>query len=112
MGAINLAMTLRKAGHKPEAKEFLRARSHVANRILGREDLVSLRIRWLYANSLWGDPDATLDDLVEAEATLKSVERSWRRIIGSAHQDTRDLELSLARAREKLAARQTLSGSA
>ena len=87
------------------------AACHVADRILGREDLVSLRINWLYANSLWGDPDATLDDLVEAEATLKSVERSWRRIIGSAHQDTRDLELSLARARQKLSARETPPGS-
>ena len=71
----------------------------------------SLRLRWLYANSLWGDPDATLDDPVEAEATLKSVKGSWRRVMGAAHPDTIELETALSNAQETLVRARAASGA-
>ena len=108
--ALNFAMTLRKAGHKPEAKEFLRTRSPVADRALGRENYISLRLRWLHANSLCDDADATLDELVQAEATLKSVLGSWRRIMGASHPDTIPLEHAVVRVQAALAAHQSAPG--
>ena len=38
-----------------------------------------------YTRALYEDPDATLDDLREAETTLVETERTARRILGSAH---------------------------
>ena len=42
-------------------------------------------LRWLYAQSLYMDDDATLDDLREAVSTLEDVERIARRVMGDAH---------------------------
>ena len=49
---LNLALALQKTGNNPEAKELLRARIPVAERSLGREHYIYLKLRWLYANSL------------------------------------------------------------
>ena len=85
--------------------------SPVADRVFGREHFVSLRLRWIYANSLCDDADATLDDLVQAEATLKSVLGSWRRIMGASHPDTAHLEHAVLRVQAALAARQRPPGN-
>jgi len=45
-------------------------------------------MRTLYAQALYKDPDATLDDLREAVTTLEDLERIARRVLGGAHPDT------------------------
>ena len=62
-------------------------------------------LRWLYAQSLYMDDDATLDDLREAVSTLEDVERIARRVLGGAHPLAVDIVHSLQKAREALAAR-------
>ncbi len=43
----------------------------VARRVLGESHELTLRIRLGYAQTLYGDPGATLDDLREAVTTLE-----------------------------------------
>ena len=59
-------------------------------------------MRWLYAETLYKDDGATLDDLREAVTTLEETERTARRVLGSAHPDTVDIEASLRNARTAL----------
>ena len=63
-------------------------------------------MRVLYAQALYKDPDATLDDLREAVTTLEDVERIARRVLGSAHPDTVGIERWLQQARTVLRARE------
>ena len=65
--------------------------------------------RGLYAQSLYVDPDATLDDLREAVATLADAERTARRVFGGAHPLTEQLQVDLRAARAVLRARETPS---
>jgi len=101
--ALNLALALRKTGNNPEAKELLRARIPVAERSLGRENYVYFRLRWAYAKSLTDADDATLDDLVQAEALLDDTYTRFRRVMGDVHPDTPRLRESLLIVREGLA---------
>ena len=64
-------------------------------------------MRWLYAQTIYADPAATLDDLRKAVTTLEDVERTARRIFGGAHpftttigRDLRGARAALLRARE------------
>ena len=45
-------------------------------------------MRWTYAEVLYTDDGATLDDLREAVAKLEDVERTARRVFGGAHPTT------------------------
>ena len=58
---------------------------------------------------LYMNTGATLDDLREAVTTFEEIERTARRVLGSAHPITVDIELSLQEARAALAARETSS---
>ena len=40
---------------------------------------------WNYAEALYQDTGATLDDLREAVTTLEETERTMRRVFGGAH---------------------------
>ena len=62
---------------------------------------------WNYAQALYQDDDATLDDLSEAVATLEESERIARRVLGGAHPATAAQEGSLQEARAALRARET-----
>ena len=64
-------------------------------------------MRWNYAESIWRDAAATLDDLREAVATLEDIARTTRRVLGSAHPTTTDIERDLQNARVVLRARET-----
>ena len=55
------------------------------------------------------DPAATLDDLREAVTTLEDAERIARRVLGSAHPTTANIERNLQNARAALRARETPS---
>ena len=59
-------------------------------------------MRGCYAEALYRDPDATLDDLREAVTTLEETERIARRIFGSAHPLTAQIEQCLQDARATL----------
>ena len=59
-----------------------------------------------YAEALWRDPAATLDDLREAVTTLEDVARTARRVLGGAHPLTTGIERCLRNARDVLEARE------
>ena len=62
------------------------------------------RLRWYFAQSLYKDPAATLDDLREAVTTLEDTVRIARRVLGGAHPLTSAIELNLQNARAALRA--------
>jgi hypothetical protein len=66
-------------------------------------------MRTLYAQALYKDASATLDDLREAVTTLEEIERIARRVLGGAHPLTTDFERDLQKARAALRARETPS---
>ena len=61
----------------------------------------------IYADSLYKDPTATLDDLREAVTMLEDTERTARRVLGIAHPLTVELEDGLRDARAALHLRQS-----
>ena len=63
----------------------------------------------IYADALYMDPGATLDDLREAVTTLEDVERTARRVLGGAYPNVRSMEECLQQARAALRARETSS---
>ena len=83
----------------------------MARRILGDDDELTLTMRWNYANALYKDKGATLDDLREAVTALEDLERTARRVLGGRHPITMGLENNLRYARAVLAARETPSRS-
>ena len=107
--ANNYANTLVKLKRYKEARSMLRKTLPVAQRALGESDSTTLKMRWVYAGALYEDPDATLDDLREAVATLEDAGRIARRVLGGAHPTTAGLEGCLRNARAKLRVRETLS---
>ena len=72
----------------------------VARRVLGETHEITLRTRKIYAQALYNDPGATLDDLREAATTLEDTERTARRVFGGAHPLTVDIERALRQTRE------------
>ena len=64
-----------------------------------------------YAQDLYEDPAATLDDLREAVTTLEDIEQIARRVLGGAHPTTEGIEDDLRNARAALRARETPSAS-
>ena len=62
---------------------------------------------WNYAQTLYMDPSATLDDLREAVTTLEEKGRAARRVLGPAHPLTTLFERDLQKARAALRARET-----
>ena len=66
-------------------------------------------MRRAYAQSLYKDAAATLDDLREAVATLEDSQRIARRVFGGAHPITKGVEFRLRESRAALSARETPS---
>ena len=85
----------------------------VARRVLGKNHEIALRMRWGYAEALYMDDGATLDDLHKAVTTLEDTARIARRVFGGAHPTAVGLDKALRDARAALRARDTASsGSA
>ena len=71
---------------------------------LGESHQDTLRLRWVYARSLYEDPDATFDDLREAANTLEEIEPTARRVLGSAHPLAKTIGNNIRTARAALQA--------
>jgi len=95
-----------------EAKSLLRRSISVARRVLGESHEFTLRTRALYAEALYKDAGATLDDLRESVRTFEEIEPSARRVLGGAHPITMQIEDELQHARPWLRAREATQPSA
>ena len=104
--ANNYASFLISLQRFEEAKALLPRIIPTAQRVLGKSDTVTLRMRWNYADALYHAPGATLDDLREAVTTLEDAGRIARRVLGGAHPLTVGIERSLQKARAALRARE------
>ena len=74
----------------------------VAQRVVGENNESTLRIRETYARALYGDSEATLDDLREALMTLEGLERTARRVLGGANPTTLGIQNALQNSRDAL----------
>ena len=81
----------------------------VTRRVLGENSDVLLKMKHKYAQTLYEDPEATLDDLREAVTTLEELEPIVRRVLGGAHPLTMILEGDVRLMRLTLRARETPS---
>ena len=84
---------------------LLRKTIPVARRVLGDSNEITIRMRWSYAEALYPDTSATLEDLREAANTLEDTERTARRVLGGAHPTAVAIEQSLYNVRAALRAR-------
>ena len=76
----------------------------VARRVLGESRELTLCLRQTYAQTIYHDPGATLDDLREAVTTLEETDRIARRVLGGVHPYTKEIEAYLRYVREVLCA--------
>ena len=81
----------------------------VARRVLGASHDTTIMMRMNYAEALYADDDATLDDLREAVTTLEDLERTARRVLGDAHPLTTGIREDFGDALAALHARETPS---
>ena len=109
VAANNYAASLLDLQRFKEVKGLLRKTMPVARRVLGESQELTLQMRWNYAAVLCKDEGATLADLREAVATLEDAGRIARRVLGSAHPLTVDIERHLRLSRAALEARETAS---
>ena len=65
-----------------------------------------LKMRRLYAEALYRDDSATLDDLHEAATTLEESAQTARRVFGGEHPLTAEIEKSLQKSRATLRGRE------
>ena len=104
---LNLAVSLRTTERFTEAKSFLREQLPKARRVLGEGHHNTLKMRWLYAETLYKDDGATLDDLREAVTTLGETTQVGRRVFGGTHPLTVGIEGALREAWALLRAHET-----
>ena len=107
LAANNYASSFITQERFEEAKSLMCKMMPVARRILGESRELTLRMKWTYAQSLYKDASATLNDLREAESTLKDAVRLARRVLGSTHPTVVQMENSLQNARAILGARES-----
>ena len=81
----------------------------VARRVLGEGNDLMLKLRWSYAEALYLDAGATVDDLRKAVTILVETTRTAQRVFGGAHPMTVGIEKALQCARSALRARETAS---
>ena len=101
----NYADTLVRLERFEEAKSVLRKMMPAARRVLGENNEITLKMRAVYARSLYEDQAATLYDLRKAVTTLEETEETARRVLGAAHPTAMTIELDLRESREALSAR-------
>ena len=100
--ASNYAVSLADLQRFKEAKSLMRKTMPMARRVLGESHDLTLKIRKIYADALYRDDGATLDDVCEAVETLEQLEQTSRRVFGRAHPHTKQIALSNRYARDAL----------
>ncbi len=105
--AFNYASGLARLERFEEAGSLLRKTIPAARRVLGETRELMLKMKKVYADTLYMDPAATLDDLREAVTTLEDTERTTRRVFGISHPTTDMVEYSLQNARAALRTRES-----
>ena len=110
--ANNYAGSLLQLERFEEVKSLLLKTMPVARRILGEGHTATLRMSWTYAEALYKDDGATLDDLRKAVTTLEDAERTARRVLGGAHPIAMGIERYLHEAGAALRARETPQATA
>ena len=103
--ANNYAAMLVHCKRFDEAKSLLRKVLPVARRVFGENAEITLKMRPVFAQARYEDPDATVDDLREAVATLEEAAPIARRVFGGANPLTDIIEGSLRQSQVALAAR-------
>ena len=98
--AVNYAHTLVGLLRFEEARSLSRKTMPVARRALGEGHILTLKMAFHYSRALYEDPEATLDDLREAVATLEDTMRIARRVLGGAHPLIVEVEKAVRYARE------------
>ena len=111
LSAINYGTTLVDLRRLEEAKVLMRKVIPVALRVLGENNDTMLRMRSVYAQALYIDASATLDDLHESVKTYEHAARIARRVMGGAHPLVGSIEKDLRNVRAVLRARETPSTS-
>ena len=104
--ASNYAISLLHLKRFEKSKAVLRKTMPVARRVLGDSHELMLRMKKLYAQALYRDPGATLDDLREAVTTLAEAAQIARRVLGGAHPETAKMEENLQYIRATLGVRE------
>jgi len=113
VAAYNYATSLFELPRFEEAKSLLRKTVPVARRILGESHELTLRMRDLYARTLYNPDGATLADLREAVDTCEETTLTARRVLGGTHPLTVEVGESVLYARATLARKtQSPAGSA
>jgi hypothetical protein len=110
--AFNYATDLQSLHRFKEIKALLSNTMPVARRVLGENDDITLRMRCIYAQSLYEDDGATLDDRRAAVTTLDNLTQTARRVLGGAHPLTKAADQILQDMREALRACEAPSTSA
>ena len=87
-----LANSLYRTRRFDEGKALLRKVIPVARRVLGKGNIDVVRLRWSYGCFLYRAPDATLDDIREAVATMEETYGTVRRVFGAEHSYTREMD--------------------
>ena len=100
------ALSLGRLERFKEIKALLRKTIPVARRVLGDNDILTFQMRKAYAQSLYLDADATLNDVREAVTTLEDTLRLARRVLGRTHPTVVGMEASLRQARAVLGSRE------
>ena len=102
-----LANSLYRTRRFDEGKALLRKVIPVARRVLGTGNIDTIRLRWSYALFLFRSPNATLDDIREAVATMEETYGTVERVFGAEHSYTREMDPKDIRfARAELRARE------
>ena len=102
-------MSLGRLERFEAAKTLLRKTIPTARSVLGESNQLTLNTMESYAEALYKDPAARLDDLREAVTTLEDTARIARRVLGGAHPDVVGIEDSLRKARAMLCAGEGLN---
>ena len=112
MAANNYATSLVKLERFEEAKSLLRRILPIERRVHGENDEATLKMLSIYAEALYRDDGASLDDVREAVTTLEDTARIARRVLGGTHPLTEAIGAYLQDARAALRARETPSQNA
>ncbi len=109
--ASNLANMLVNLHRFEEAKSLLRKTIPLMRRVLEESDALNFRMELNYAEALYANPVATLDDLREAVTILEDSAPTARRVLGGQHPLVAAIEGDLRAAQALLRARSAAPSS-